>query len=285
MDLVARVTRFPVAGETVLGAAFATHPGGKGANQAVAAARLGGQVKFVGKFGEDPFGDQLVASLEESRVDTSPSWRSMEPTGTAMITVDESGQNQIVVALGANADLHPGDVRRSIGELEEAPLVCLAQLEIPIKSALSCFLECQGRGTQWRILNPAPAAELSSAMYRAVNVITPNEHEAETMTGQTDPEKASSWFHEAGVEFVAITLGPAGVFVSCPDLRTLIPAKQVDVVDTTAAGDCFAGALAYGLAEGGEFAEACEFACRAASISVTRHGAQPSMPVRSDLYR
>lgn len=288
MDLVVHAPHFPAPGETVLGSEFATHPGGKGANQAVAAAKLGADVKFLGKLGEDAFGAELTESLMQAGVDCSPCWTSLLPTGIAMIVVDESGQNQIVVAPGANGDLHPADVRRAIGELEEAPQIGLGQLEIPLKSVSAFFLECLSREVPWRILNPAPATALSDAIYRSINVITPNEHEAELLTGIRLDESgalapAATWFHERGVTHVVMTLGERGVFVSGPAGMESIPAKRVDVVDTTAAGDCFSGALAYGLAEGADFAEACYFAMRAATLSVTRAGAQPSMPTRAEL--
>ena len=271
-----------------MGSTFTTFSGGKGANQAVAAAKLGGRVEFLGKVGEDTFGETLMESLSDAGVGTSHCWTSLEPTGIAMIAVDDAGQNQIVVAPGANADLHPADVRRSIGELSESPVVGLCQLEIPLKSVSAFFLECQARDVTWRILNPAPACELADLIYRSINVITPNESETHALTGIDVSESgalapAATWFHEHGVSHVAITLGSSGVFVSWPEGMEQIAAKKVEAVDTTAAGDCFSGALAVGLAEGADFAEACYFAMRAATISVTRPGAQSSMPIRADL--
>lgn len=288
LDLVVRTPRLPHPGETVIGSAFQTHPGGKGANQAVAAARLGAKTYFLGKLGKDAFGERLLESLRDSGVDVGLCWESLEPTGIAMILVDEAGQNEIVVAPGANADLHPADVRRAVDEMEEPPTVALAQLEIPVKSALSFFVECQSRGVAWKILNPAPAAPLPPAMYRAIDVITPNELEAQALSGIDLSETgahavAAAWFHEQGVPHVAITLGAAGAFVSGPEGMVQIPAKSVIPVDTTAAGDCFAGALAYGLEVGAEFAEAAEFAVKAATLSVTRAGAQDSLPTRAEV--
>ncbi len=288
LDLVVRTPRLPAPGETVIGLSFQTHPGGKGANQAAAAARLGAETKFLGKLGKDAFGERLLESLGESGVDVGLCWESLEPTGTAMILVADDGQNQIVVVPGANADLHPADVRRAVDELDDIPTVGLAQLEVPVKSALSFFVECQSRGVAWKILNPAPAAPLPAAMYRAIDVITPNELEAQALSGIDLSESgahaaAATWFHEQGVPNVAITLGEQGAFVSSPDGMVQIPARSVSAVDTTAAGDCFAGALAYGLDVGAEFAEAAEFAVRAATLSVTRSGAQPSMPTRAEV--
>lgn len=288
LDLVVRTPHFPAPGETVLGSSFAMHPGGKGANQAVAASKLGARVEFLGKLGEDEFAKVVLQSLDDAGVGTALCWTSLEPTGVAMIALDAGGQNQIIVSPGANADLHPGDVRRAIAELETVPTGCLCQLEIPLKSVSAFFLECQSRDVEWRILNPAPACELPDLLYRTVNVITPNESEASALTGIDLSESgalapAATWFHEKGVEHVAITLGEQGVFVSGPEGMEAIPAKAVDVVDTTAAGDCFSGALAVGLSEGADFAEACYFAVRAATLSVTRSGAQASMPSRSEL--
>ncbi len=288
MDLVVRTQEFPAPGQTVLGSGFLTTPGGKGANQAVAAARLGGQVAFLGKVGEDAFGEALLSSLSEAGANVSPVWRSLEPTGIAVITVREDGENTIIVAPGANADLHPADVRRAFEELVDTPKVVLAQLEIPMKSAGACFLEAQSREVPWRILNPAPAAEIPDAIYRTINVIVPNETEAEFLTGiKLHEDEAlpacATFFHEKGVPYVVITLGSKGVFLSGPDGMEHISAPKVEPVDTTAAGDCFCGGLAVGLSEDADFGEACYFGIRAASLSVTRMGAQASMPHRSEL--
>lgn len=288
MDLVVHAPAFPLPGQTLLGGPFREAPGGKGANQAVAAARLGGQTVFIGKVGEDANGHRLLSALQGDGVDTTWVWRSYEPTGVAVITVRQDGENTIIVAPGANAELHAGDVRRSFGEMEGTPKVVLCQLEIPLKSVGACLAEAQSREVPWRILNPAPAAELPDAILRSANVIVPNRGEAEAITGirlhedEAIPSAAAA-LHERGVPYVAITLGSAGVFVSSPDGVEHIAAPQVQAVDATAAGDCFCGALAVGLAEGADFAEACFFAVRAASVSVTRQGAQPSLPMRAEV--
>ncbi len=288
MDLVARVARLPQPGETVMGLDFQTFPGGKGANQAVAAARLNGKVTFLGKLGEDAHGEALRASLEEAGVDVGRLWRTPAFTGLALIIVDEAGQNQITVIPGANGEFFPGDVRRALNELDAAPTVALAQLEIPLKSVTSFFHEMHLRDVPWRLLNPAPTCELPPSLYKAINVITPNEHEASLLSGISLDDSGAyapcaTWFHEQGVPHVIITLGAGGAFYSGPDCVRTFPAPKVTAVDTTGAGDTFNGALAVGLAEGYELEEVIPFAIGAASISVTRPGAQASMPKRSEL--
>jgi ribokinase len=288
MDLVIRTPNLPKPGETVLGEALHTFPGGKGANQAVAAAKLGGQVAFFGKLGEDTFGDSLISSMEEAGVVTAHLWRMPGPSGVAMILVDNAGQNQIVVSPGANGQLHPADVRRSYGELAEHPGVALAQLEIPIKAVASFFAEASVREVPWRILNPAPAHELPDAIYRSINVIVPNEPETEALTGIRLHESggyapAVQWFHERGIEHVILTLGERGALYSREGNMEFFDAPKVDVVDSTAAGDAFCGALAVGLDEGYEMTECVAFAVGVASKSVTKPGAQASMPYRHEV--
>lgn len=288
MDLVIGTERLPLPGETVLGSELKTFAGGKGANQAVAAAKLDGRVAFIGKVGEDAFGDVLITSMASSGVDTWLIWRCPTPTGVAMILVESSGQNQIVVSPGANAELHPADVRRCFNELSVEPTVALAQLEVPLKAAASFFHEAQVRDVPWRILNPAPAQVLPEAVYRAINVIVPNEHETELLTGISLSESggyapAVQWFHEQGVEHVILTLGSRGALYSGNGQMEMFDAPVVDVVDTTAAGDAFCGALAVGLDEGYGMTECIPFAIAAASNSVTRAGAQASMPTRAEL--
>lgn len=288
MDLVVRTPHFPLAGETVLGEDLQTYPGGKGANQAVAAAKLGGEVRLVAKLGEDAFGEALLSSLESSGVNLGAIWRTPSATGVAMIVVDATGNNQIIVSPGANSELHAADVRRSFGDLAQDPRVVLAQMEVPLKTVASCFHEALVREVPWRILNPAPAQPLPDAIYRSINVIVPNEHETEILTGITLHESggyapAAQWFHEQGVDHVILTLGSKGALYSFKGEMDMFPAPTVEVEDTTAAGDTFCGALAVGLAEGYEVSECIPFAIAAASISVTRPGAQPSMPLRAEL--
>lgn len=288
MDLVIRTATFPNPGETVMGDNLQTFPGGKGANQAVAAAKLGGDVRLIAKLGEDSFGATLMQSLEASGVDLGAIWRTPSPTGVAMIVLDAGGQNQIIVSPGANGELHAADVRRSFADLDVAPKVVLAQMEVPLKTVASCFQEALVREVPWRILNPAPARPIPDAMYRAINLIVPNENEAEVLSGISLQESGGyaptcTWFHEQGVDHVILTLGERGALYSYRGEVQMFPAPMVEVEDTTAAGDTFCGALAVGLAEGYEVCECIPFAIAAASISVTRPGAQPSMPFRSEL--
>lgn len=288
MDLVIRTPHLPKPGETVLGEALQTFPGGKGANQAVAAAKLGGKVAFFGKLGDDAFGDVLEASMREAGVETAHLWRMPGASGVAMILVDAEGQNQIVVSPGANGELHPADVRRSFAELDAHSLVALAQLETPIKAVTSFFAEALVRDVPWRILNPAPAQDVPDALYRLANVIVPNESETELLTGIRLTESgsyapAAQWFHEQGVEHVILTLGERGALYSHAGKMEFFDAPRVEVIDTTAAGDAFCGALATGLSEGHEMTECIAFAVTVASKSVTRAGAQASMPYRQEL--
>lgn len=288
MDLVVRTEVMPRPGETVLGGPLEMFPGGKGANQAVASARLGGEVRFFGKLGEDGVGSLLVESMKQAGVMTDHIWVAPGPSGVALIVVNVAGQNQIVVSPGANGELHPADVRRAYAEVEDAPRVALAQLEVPLKAVASFFAESLVREVPWRILNPAPAQVLPDALYRSINVIVPNETEAELLTGIRLHESgaqapAVQWFHEQGVAHVILTLGEQGALYSHDGRMEMFTAPKVEVVDSTAAGDAFCGALAVGLDEGYEMAECIPFAIAAASKSVTRSGAQASMPTRNEL--
>lgn len=288
MDLVIRTERLPHPGETLLGEPLQTFAGGKGANQAVAASKLRGVVKFIGKLGEDAFAEELIASMQSAGVGCELLWRCPSPTGVAMILVDDHGQNQIVVSPGANGELHPADVRRCYAELDAEPKVALAQLEVPLKAVASFFHEAEVREIPWRILNPAPAQTLPDAIYRSINVIVPNETEAELLTGIRLDESgafapAVQWFHEQGVPHVILTLGDKGALYSHEGQMEMFSAPTVDVIDTTAAGDAFCGALAVGLDEGYDMAECIAFAVAAASKSVTRAGAQASMPTRAEM--
>jgi ribokinase len=276
MDLVARVERFPAAGETLLGSAFSTFVGGKGANQSAAVARLGGSCRLIGRVGADPFGEAIRRELAAHGVDVSALAVDPEaPTGVALILVDADGQNQIVVAPGANANVVPGQV---VGEAS----VVLVQLEVPDAAVLAAAR--LGRC----VLNPAPARPVPEEVWPGLWVATPNETEASALTGVqvTTPEsavRAGLDLMRRGVENVVVTLGASGcVWVSASgDLH--VPAPAVRAVDTTAAGDCFSGALALALAEGHGFESALPWAVRAASLSVTRPGAARSMPSRDEV--
>jgi ribokinase len=286
-DMVVKAARIPVPGETILGGRFLMNPGGKGANQAVAAARLGGDVTFVAKVGDDLFGREAKAlfAKEGIRTDyvlTDP----MEPSGVALIMVDDKGENCISVASGANGTLVPDDLAAARAEIENAG-VLLMQLETPVETVVCAAQWAASNGVPV-ILNPAPARALPEALLTCVSVITPNESEAELLTGikVTDPssaEAAAVALHGKGVAHVVVTLGSKGAFVHADGRGELVPAFKVDAVDTTAAGDVFNGALAVALTEGQSLASAARFAARAAAISVTRLGAQASAPYRKEI--
>lgn len=286
MDLVFRTKRFPASGETLHGLSFETFPGGKGANQAVAIGKLGGDCLFVGKVGADAFGDELAASLSSSGVDASKLLRTQGTrTGVASIEVDETGQNRIIVVAGANGELRAQEVINATQGFQEAK-IALFQHETPvetvdasIQAASSC---CQV------ILNPAPARPVSDDTYSKLSYITPNETETEILTGVKVADegscmKAADWFHSMGVSGVVITLGSKGCFVSKGDIRQIVPSVQVQAVDTTAAGDAFNGALAMFLAEGRDLLNAVQLANCVGALSVTKHGAQASMPNLNEL--
>lgn len=286
-DMVIKTNHFPAPGETILGGKFLMNAGGKGANQAVAAARLGGSVTFVGKIGDDIFGKQAVRQLKEEGINVDfVAVDAENPSGVALITVDQNGENSIVVASGANGTLVPADFDKATAELNESEFV-LMQLEIPIPT-VEYIARIAARQQKKVILNPAPATALSNELFRNLFLITPNETEAELLTGikVTDEQtalKAATVLHEKGVEMVIITLGAAGAFLLSGEKSELIKAPEVVAVDTTAAGDTFNGALAVALAEGKTIREAIAFANRAAGISVTRIGAQASVPYRDEI--
>lgn len=282
MDLVVRAPRFPDPGETLLGGSFATHAGGKGANGAVAAGRVGGTVSFVGMLGQDAFGEALAASLHESGVDLSHTLRAdATATGIAQITVDDSGRNTIVVAPGANAILSPVDVSAALEAI--SPEVTLVSLEIPLEAVSAC----SGRSGYF-ILNPAPAAELPVGLFSKVDLFTPNQTETQFYTGIAPTDDASCLeaagrLFDLGIRRVVITLGDRGCFLATPDSGRYIPNLEVKAVDTTGAGDAFNGALAAFLAEGRDLENALALANCVGALTCTRAGAQDSMPTRAEL--
>jgi len=286
MDMVVKTHHIPQPGETVLGGTFFMNPGGKGANQAVAVARLGGQVAFIGKIGNDIFGRQSSQLFEEEGVDIRGLVADTDqPSGIAMITVDETGENSIVVAPGANARLYSSDVENSFQLYKEAK-ISLVQLEIPFEAVHTAAKLAKEQGMKV-ILNPAPANKSISSLYGLVDIITPNVTEAEMLTGVkiTDPEtaqQAARVFQSYGIETVIITLGSEGALLLDGDEFHHVPAPKVTTVDTTAAGDVFNGALAVAISENKTLAQATAFACQAASIAVTRLGAQDAIPYRNE---
>jgi ribokinase len=287
-DMVIKTEKLPVPGETILGGTFLMNPGGKGANQAVAAARLGGKVTFITKRGNDLFGNQAVGLLMREGIHTQYIVKDMEfPSGVALITVDSSGENSIVVAPGSNANLLQEDIPPTIFEADKYEILLL-QLEIPMDTVEYSAILASDHGIKV-ILNPAPARQLSDNLLMHTWLITPNETEAETITGVsitdiTSAEKAAVLIQERGVKNVIITLGETGAFVKSESYTGLIPGVKVIPVDTTAAGDVFNGALAVAISEGKNIVDAVNFANKAASVSVTRMGAQASAPYRNEIH-
>ncbi len=286
-DMIIRVPRIPRPGETVLGGEFAMAPGGKGANQAVAAARAGGAVTFVTRVGDDLFGRQAVRNFEDDGIDVRfVGLDAGARTGVALINVDDRGENSISVASGANARLSPEDIGR-VAEAFAAADVVLLQLESPLGTVAAAVREARQRGLPV-ILNPAPARQLDDDLLRSVAVLTPNEHEAETLAGipvrgEADVRRAAGMLRERGPETIVLTLGSKGIYALGGGFEGMMPAFKVTPVDTTAAGDVFNGALAVALAEKMELPDALRFAQAAAAISVTRPGAQPSAPARAEI--
>jgi ribokinase len=286
-DMVIKTRKFPVPGETILGGRFFMNPGGKGANQAVAARRLGGTVSFVGKIGDDIFGKQAMQLLEDEGIHVDFIATDPEnPSGVALITVDAKGENSIVVAPGSNGTLSPADFDLALSVLDESDLVLL-QLETPLATVGHVAEMASKRGKKV-VLNPAPADQLPDSLFKNIYLITPNETEAELLTGvrATNPEtakKAANILKEKGVKVVIITMGSAGAFVLSDEFTGMVGAPKVEAVDTTAAGDTFNGALVVALSEEMPMQKAVEFACHAASISVTRIGAQSSIPSRKEI--
>lgn len=286
-DMVIKANHLPAPGETILGGTFFMNPGGKGANQAVAAARLGGNITFICKTGNDIFGRQSVQLFEEEGINTVYLVSDPKnPSGVALITVDRNAENCIVVASGANATLSPGDLQKAQEAIEQAKIV-LMQLEIPL-STVEYVADIAAAAGVKVVLNPAPACELPDDLLKKISIITPNKNEAEMLSGITvnDMEtarQAARIIKDKGVETVIITLGSNGALVLHEGVFTHIAAVKVEAVDTTAAGDVFNGALVVGLSEKNDILEAVAFACSASAISVTRLGAQSSAPYKKEL--
>ena len=286
-DMVIKAAHLPGPGETIIGKNFFMNPGGKGANQAVAAARLGGNVTFICKTGNDIFGKQSVELFEEEGINTSYLLSdSKNPSGVALITVDDNAENCIVVASGANATLSRADLQKLKHVIEESMIV-LMQLEIPLDTVEYVAKTATAKGVRV-LLNPAPACNLSDDLLKCISVITPNKTEAEMLTGIkvnsiNSARQAAQKIRDRGVETVIITLGNDGALVLHEGSFTHIPAVAVKAVDTTAAGDVFNGALAVSLSENRDILTATTIACQASAISVTRMGAQSSAPFRKEV--
>ena len=286
-DMIIKMERIPKPGETIIGGEFASAAGGKGANQAVGAARAGGTVTFIARIGQDMFGDKAMAGFVAERINVDYMVRDRtSPSGVALIFVGQNGENSIAVALGANAKLTPADVRKARSAFRQAGVVLL-QLETPLHTVeVAAELAAAAGGRV--ILNPAPAQPLPDKLLRRVYLLTPNESEAQLLTGVAvdnvdGAAKAADALLARGVQNVIITMGARGALVVGENLRQLVPEFKVKAVDTTAAGDVFNGTLALGLAEGRPLLEAARFASAAAAISVTRMGAQTSAPTRKEI--
>jgi len=288
-DMIIQLDRIPKPGETILGGEFSMAAGGKGANQAVAAARAGGSVTFVARVGRDMFGDQAVAGFVKDGIQTKYVFRDQSaPSGVALIFVAKDGENSIAVASGANGCLAPADVRKAKAAFAAASLLVM-QLETPLETVQAAAELAARHGVQV-ILNPAPARSLPDALLKRVSILTPNETEAELLTGikvatEEQAGQAADALMAKGVGTVVITLGARGAFVVTPQVRQMVPGFKVKPVDTTAAGDVFNGALAVALAEGQELLQAVRFANAAGALSVTKLGAQPSAPKRAAIQK
>lgn len=281
-DLVVRTPTLPRAGETVMGRDFVVTAGGKGANQAVAAARLGGAVSLVARLGTDAFGDQALARLQADDIDCAWVTRdTTSPSGVALISVDDAGNNQIVVAPGANDTLGLAEVEAALTHIP-ADAVVLLQLEIPFDTVSQVIARLAGTARRV-ILDPAPARSLPKELLAGVYLVTPNETEAEALTGvrvcdEKTAREAATRLIGMGAGNVVITLGGAGALLATPSGTERMAAPTVVAIDSTAAGDCFNGALAVGLARKLSLRDSVQWACGVASMSVTRRGAQDSLP-------
>jgi ribokinase len=285
MDLVVRTSRHPQPGETLLGSDFKTFPGGKGANQAVAAARLGGKVRMIGRVGADAFGQDLVANLVRDGVDAR--YVRVTPdsaSGVALITLDADGQNTIVVASGANGLLTPQDIHDSAEAFSGAAAVLL-QLETPLDTVAAAISMARDLGVRV-VLNPAPARTLPEELLKQVDFLVPNQSELALLTGLQGIDMAAVAMLDLVGEAVIVTLGGDGVLIALKKHRRVhIPAHAVTVVDTVAAGDAFVGAFGVALAEGRDARQASTFGNAAGALAVTRSGAQPSLPARLEVDR
>jgi ribokinase len=291
IDLVANSKRIPAAGETILGSNFQVHPGGKGANQAVAVAQLGYLVHMIGRLGDDVFGAQLRDHLEASGVNVTGVSTTSGPSGVALIVVAENGENSIVITPGANALLTPHDIDANLACIRSAGMV-LTQLEIPMLTVQHLAEVCTRENVPL-ILDPAPAKELPAGILEKVTWLTPNETEAAFLGGSHDdsvevnnPAEVAATLIEKGAKSVALKLGSRGVYLASKSgLAQMLRSFPVNAVDTTAAGDAFNGAFATALLMGMGPVESARFAAAAAAVSVTRAGAQPSMPALSDVQQ
>lgn len=282
MDLVVAVPRLPRAGETILGGKFATFPGGKGANQAVAAARMGATVSMIGLVGNDDYGRTLRQLAADDTIDTKDiEFDPEEPTGIALITVDANGRNTIVVASGANLALTSQHILAAEPAFSTAD-VLVTQLESPLEAVAEAVNLAVKNGIRV-VLNPAPARALAAELLSQIEFFIPNEREAMQVAGVDSLEAAIEKLFSLGVRHLIITLGEQGVLLVTPDRREQFPAHKVPAIDTVAAGDAFVGAFSTGISEGMRVEDAIRLGNAAAAVAVTRRGAQPSLPTRADV--
>ncbi|WP_429176056.1 ribokinase [Aeromonas salmonicida] len=286
-DHVLRVPHFPRPGETLTGHSYQVVPGGKGANQAVAAARLGAPVSFIARIGDDAIGQQMRQGFEQDGIDVSAvELDETLPTGIAIIYVSDEGENSIGISAEANGALSPAMVKRHEAMIADAHTLLL-QLEVPLESVFEATKLARSHGTRV-VLNPAPARPLPAELLALVDLITPNQTEAELLTGvkvsdEASAAQAAARFHQMGISDVMITLGSQGVYCSNARQQQLIPGFRVEAVDTTAAGDTFNGALLAAELAGADFNAAVRFAHGAAALSVTKFGAQNSIPSKVEV--
>lgn len=284
-DMIARVPKIPLAGETVLGGQFAKAGGGKGANQAVAAARLGAEVTFVARVGADALGEEAIAAYRAERIHVDYIVQDAEaPTGVALIMVDLHGENVIAVTPGANSKLSPADIQAAESAFQTADCLLL-QLEIPFDT-VQAAAEMARRYRVKVILNPAPAQVLPTALLAHVDLLTPNQHEVSVVTGSVglpgehlDSQFLGDWLAKAGIQGLIVTQGAHGAtFIDPSGGQLTVPGFRVEAVDATAAGDSFNAALAVAIAQGKEMVEAIRFANAVGALTATRVGAQTSLP-------
>lgn len=287
-DMTVMTDRLPAPGETVLGGQFSMGQGGKGANQAIAAKRLGGDVSLICKVGKDLFGKNAISHYKKEGLDTSGVMSSDKPSGVALITVDSKAENCIVVASGSNNDITEEDIYAHKAEIQAAEIVLL-QLEIPLPAVLKAAKIAFESGA-YVVLNPAPAKELPDEIYNYISLIIPNQTEIKLMTGisasdENKAAKAADILINKGVKDVIVTMGAKGSMVCNDGKCNFVPARKVKAVDTTAAGDTFCGGVCVGLSEGMDLLEAARFATCASSLTVQKAGAQESVPFRRDVNK
>ena len=285
-DMTAFCDRMPVPGETVISNGFMMGPGGKGANQAVAAKRLGGDVSFICKVGRDIFGENTIRHFKEEGLDTSGVMFSSKPSGVALITVDKDAENCIAVASGANGDYTEKDIEQCTDAIEGCDIL-LMQLEIPVPAVVEAARIGHEKG-KYVVLNPAPACELPEGIFKYLSLFIPNENELEKYSGikvdgEDSAKRAAAALMSKGVGNIIVTMGSKGSMVCEGEKTTFVKAEKVDAVDTTGAGDTYCGALCVALSERKTLKEAAEFATKASALSVQKPGAQDSMPYRNEI--